>query len=230
MFLTDGLCQQRMTYQLSGLITEVRTRAKDPSFDDSLITSFLQETQDEVLNRSRFPFMEESVSDTATQSSMTYELDYDIDVILTLTITDPDTSSDVKLTYLPFQRFDEEFVNRANTGESTPVYWSHFDNEIHFQAPLDKNYGITLRYTKTPILLENPNDVPDIPARYKQLLLRGAMARVEEYRGNFDIAGLHERKVEELAEDMLVRLTTRQLTSPHKVAFNRRRNSGPWGN
>jgi hypothetical protein len=219
-----------MAYQLSDLITEVRTRAKDPSFDSSLITSYLQEAQDEVLNRSRFPFMEESVDDTATQGSLTYELDYDVDVILALTITDPDTGSDIKLTYLPFQQFDEDFVNRANYGESSPNYWSHFAGELYWQAPLNKNYGISLRYTRTPIILTNDNDVPDIPERYKQLLIRGALARVEEYRGNFDIAALHERKVEELAEDMLVRQATRQLTSPHKVAFNRRQRNDPWGN
>ena len=209
-----------MAYNLGELISDVHKRAKDTSLDTDMLTDFIQETQNQVLGRSRFPFMEESDTDTLTLGSNDLILDNEIDVILSLHLTDvndnPWTPQYVGYADF-FERYDPETSQAAH-----PTWYTIYGNTLVFQAPADANYGVSLRYLRTPSVLSLDTDEPDIPERYKELLIRGAMARVEEYRGNYDIAALHERKVEELTEDMLTRSNFRQLAQPHKARFGRR--------
>lgn len=50
-----------------------------------------------------------------------------------------------------------------------------------------------------------------IPPDFSNVLITGALAGVERHRENFDVAAVYERKVEDLAEDMLQRYGLRQL-------------------
>ncbi len=88
-----------------------------------------------------------------------------------------------------------------------------------WNVPLDRAYTVKIKYLKTPSILSLDEDVPDVPERHKELLIRGALARIEEYRDNWDIAALHQRKVEDLTEDMLVRTSTRQLATLPRARF-----------
>lgn len=63
-----------MAYQLSELVTDIKTRAKDSSLSTELVIDFIQETQDEVLNRSRYPFMEVAETETISAASFDYDL------------------------------------------------------------------------------------------------------------------------------------------------------------
>ena len=210
-----------MAYQLQDLITTVRKRAKDTKFDADLITDFINETQRSVLNRSRFKFMEELTNDTASAGSYEFELYYDLDVILSLKLVDTSTDAVYVPDYMGYAEFYEDF-DPDTAGQSIPTFYTVYGNTVVFNAPLSQSLQVRLKYLKSPITLAHDNDEPQIPEQYKELLLRGAMAHVEEYRGNFDIAGIHARKVEDLTEDMLIRTSLRQLAQPHKARFGRR--------
>lgn len=211
-----------MTYQLSTLVSEIRQRAKDNSFSDSLIISYIQETQDEVLGRYRLPYLEEVLDDAVAASSSEYELDTDeIQVILSLRLVNTSSNQVLKPTYIAYNEFFDTDVQ--TTTATRPELFTLFAKKLYFRYPLDFNYQFSLKYLRRPIQLVEGTNVPDIPVEFKEILVRGGLAGVEEFRENYDIAALHRRKVEDLSEDMVARYTTRQLITPHIARFGRSR-------
>jgi hypothetical protein len=208
-----------MTYNVSDLVASVRKRAKDPTFDEDLIIEFMQSKQDALLNHNRFPFMETSETENISASSLDLELDSEIDVLLDLKLIDADTNNVITPGYLPFGQFQELYESPETSSVATPYQFTSFSNILYWNAPVDKSYTLKMRYIRTPIRFTSGLVVPDVPERYKEILIRAGLAGVEEYRENFDIAAVHERKIEELTEDMLMRLSLRQLTTPHKARF-----------
>lgn len=209
-----------MAYDLASLITTIRKRAKDTTFDADLITDFIQSTQNTVLTRSRFPFMEVSDDDSVAAGSTDYELDNEVDVVLSLILVDADDNP-TRPEYLGYAEFYDRFDPETSSSAS-PCYYTIYGNTLIWQAPLDRAYTVNVKYLKAAATLALDTDVPAIPERFKEILIRGALAGIEDYRDNYDISAVHERKVEELAEDMLGRLSLRQLATPHKARFGRR--------
>lgn len=206
-----------MAYQLSELVADVRKRAKDTTFDGDLITDFIQATQNEVLQRSRFPFMQALDTDTVAADSTDYQLSEDLDVILSLKLVDTEDAV-WEPQYMPYAQFFESF-DPESSQPATPLFYSVFGDTVLFNAPLDRAYTVRVKYLKSPSVLSLDTDVPDVPERFKEVLIRGALARVEEFRDNYDIAALHQRKVEDLTEDMLTRTTIRQLATLPRAKF-----------
>lgn len=210
-----------MAYDLSSLITSIRRRAKDTSFDSDLITEYIQATQNEILGRSRFPFMEEAATDSVSEGDTDYQLDDEVETILSLHLIDADDNVS-KPYYVGYPEFYERY-DPETSSQASPMVYTIYGNTIIFSAPLDKAYTLNVKYLTTPNVLADDADVPAIPERFKEVLIRGALAGIEEYRGNFDLASIHLRKVEELTEDMLSRLSLRQLATPHRSSFGRKR-------
>lgn len=211
-----------MAYTLLDLKTTVKKRAKDTSFDDTLLTDYIQEAQNQVLEHYRFPFMEVSETDTASIGSYELDLYSDVEVILSLKLVYETTDSKYEPTYLAYSDFYDRFDPDTETVSSTPTYFTVFNNTIIWSAPLDKTYKVYIKYLKTPKELTVDTDVPSVPERFKEVIIRGALARVEEYRDNYDKSAIHYRKVEDLSEDMLNRLSLRQLKQSHKASFGGR--------
>lgn len=209
-----------MAYDLEMLTATVRTRIKDTTFDAALIADFLNETQREVLQRHRYPFMEVADTESLTAGTTDTQLYNDVDVVISLSLVDANDNV-VRPTYMPYREFYEEHDPDTATA-TTPYAYTVFDNTLTWQAPLDQAYTLQIKYLKAPTTLELDADEPDVPERFKEILLRGTQARVEEYRDNYDIAAIHQRKVEELTEDMLYRLSTSHLTSLPKAKFGGR--------
>lgn len=210
-----------MAYQLSDLRTTIKARAKDTDLSNTLIDDYLNATQNEVLGRRRFTFMETTDTDTLSSGSTEIELEGEVQIIDYLALTVNGTP--IELSYVPHRSFYQG-VGSATTTAGQPNTFTFYGRTIIFNCPADQSYTVTLHYTRRPSQLENDSDVPDIPLDYKELLIRGALAGVEEYRENFEIGGVHRRKVEELAEDMNLRYGLRQLiTAPRQTRRSFRR-------
>lgn len=209
-----------MAYNLGTLTTTVRNRIKDTTFDGDLIADYLNDTQREVLQRHRYPFMEVADTEALTAGTTDAQLYNDIDVVISLSLVDA-SDNVVRPTYIPYREFYEEY-DPDTASAVQPSAYTIFGDTLVWNAPLDKAYTLQIKYLKTPTVLSLDVDEPDIPERFQEILIRGAQGRVEEYRDNYDIAALHQRKVEELTEDMIYRLATRQLTSLPKAKFGGR--------
>lgn len=210
-----------MAYQLSDLISSVQQRAKDTSFSQALITEYLNETQQEVLGHRRYTFMETTDDETLSIGSREIELDAEVQTVdyLALEID----SLDHPVAYVPHRSFYEAALS---DDEGQPGYFTFFGRSILFSTPADVAYPVKLHYTRRPATLTNSTDVPDIPEDFREILIRGALSRIEEYRENYDIAALHQRRVEELTESMSLRYGLRQLiTAPRQTRRSFRRAS-----
>lgn len=216
-----------MAYQLSDLISEVQRRANDSSFSSTEITDFLNDVQREVVSRHAWPFMEKSVDGPLTVGSETYDAQTDMDVSLDAFLIDPtDTKIVYNLNYLPQDEFFEKYPNPSAQDNNIPTEWTLFAGNITFNYPPDKAYTFRQRYYKTPTALSSNTDVPEVPERYKEVLMRGMLARVEERRDNFDFAAIHRNEFENLLEDMAMRLIPRQFGTPSQLRTARTRQYG----
>lgn len=209
------------TYQLSNLISEVQRKAKDPSFSSALITDYLNDTQDDVLAGKVWPFQDAALTGTLGTGSHTYDADDDFQSLLGLSLTDPTNDATARPDYIPHRQFFDRNAAPDSATAGEPSEFTVFAGQVVFDRPADKSYTLNLRYLMRPTKLENAADVPTIPEEFKQVLVRGALAGVEEYRDNYDIAAVHRRKLEDLVENMNLRLGSRQLIRTAKATTSR---------
>lgn len=207
-----------MAYQLSDLIAEVQTKSKDSSFDSTLITYYLNDTQNSILGQRMFPFMETSVTVALGEGDTSYSYPVDLQSIVGLRLSDPvDTASYIEPDYLPHRIFFDMYPTPESYGESAPTAYTDYGRTLLWSCPLAESYSMYLRYLKRPTDLSGSTDVPALPQEFKAILVLGALAGVEEYRRNFDVAAVHRRTIEDLTEDLVLRYSPRNLTRMHKV-------------
>lgn len=201
-----------MAYNTANLIDSVLSQAKDDSFSRSLILEYLQRTQDEVLGRKRFKFNESSLEVGISAGSLTFEYDCDHQEIIQLILVN-ETDNSVHLPqYLQPNEFYDNFPDPSISPSSAPFNYTDFNGEIVFQAPLDKDYTVKMRYVESPnTLTDSTTSKLQIPQEFKNIYIKGGLAGIEQFRENFDIAALYERKVEDLADDMLGRYAPRKM-------------------
>ncbi|MWV58212.1 phage adaptor protein [Rathayibacter sp. VKM Ac-2754] len=198
-------------YNVSTLIDKVIARAKDSSFSRDLVRGYLQGTQDEVLGRHRFPLTEARLVETLYADSTTFAYDIGHQEILQVvlsSVASPATHGQPEVVE-PSAFFERNAVPDTNAA-GMPSTYTDYAGELYWDRPLDLDYTIGLRYRVAAPRLED-DAAPLIPEEFSNVLVEGGLAGVERHRENFDIASLHERKVEDLAEDMLQRYGLRQF-------------------
>lgn len=216
-----------MAYQLSDLISEVQRRANDSSYNSTEITDYLNDTQREVFNRHQFPLLEKVVDGPLTIGEPTYSLQADHDVTLDSYLIDPDNEDNTwPLHYIDHDTFFARWPNPESEDANQPMYWTTFNGSITFNCPPDKTYTFRQRYYRVPTTLTDSSDTPDVPERYKEVLIRGTLARIEERRDNFDFAAIHRNEWENLLEDMAIRLIPRQFGTAPQMRTARVRRYG----
>lgn len=214
-----------MAYNLGALVTEVQTKSKDSTFSASLIKTYIQDTIDEVLGRHRFSFSEQTLTATIADPATSYTFASTVQTITDFTYTTAaDTTQAYRPQYLPYREFLENYPDYATRTAGLPYYFTLYSNKIIFPAPLSEDIAVSILYILASPTLDDDADVPVIPVEFKQILVRGALAGIEEYRENYDQAAIHRRKVEDLTEDMLQRYGARQFVKTSKASLNRRRN------
>lgn len=216
-----------MAYTLSDLISEVQRRASDSSFSSTEITDYLNDTNREVVARHTWPFMEQSADTTLVVGTVSYSQQADYDVSLDAYLIDPDDTTQVySLKYIPQDEFFSRHPNPSTSENNIPTEWTIFAGSITFNVPPSKAYTLRQRYYKVPTTLSSSGDEPNIPERYKEVLIRGTLARVEERRDNFDFASIHRNEFENLLEDMASRLIPQQFGTPSQLRTARTRQYG----
>lgn len=207
-----------MAYNLSALITELQTKAKDSSLDSSLLTQFINDAQETVLGQQEYSFMEKSVDTTLAIGQTTASYPTDHQKSIDLVLIDPVIPTQVtSLEYLPYEAFFNAYPNPAALSNTTPTVWTDYGHTIYFNAPADKAYTFRHRYLRIPTTLVNGTDVPDVPQPFRLVLINYAMGSIEEYRDNFAFASAYGVKAENAAEDMAIRMATRQSGAPNVI-------------
>lgn len=210
-------------YNVDNLIDSILDLAKDSEIPRTRVLDYLQRIQDAVLNRRRFQFSEERLVETLSQDSTTYSYDCDHQAIVQVVLSHADVADPIVPTYLSHTLFFDRFPLPDTNTQEAPRYYTDYGGELYWNCPLDRAYTLGLRYIAASKRLEDTDDcTPAIPEEFKEIYIVGALAEVEQYRENFDIAAVHRRRVEDLEADLIARYGLRKL-QPGKAKTTRRR-------
>ena len=201
-------------YNTSALIDSVLAQSKDSDFSRDLILEYMQRTQDEVLGRQRFKFNEDVYETDLAPLDYKFSYDCDHQEIIQLILIDYSTTRPTiyQPNYLAPNEFFDIYPAPDNNTKNPPFNYTDFNGEIWFPAPLDRAYTIKMRYVERPKrLTDKTTSCPQIPVEFKDIYIKGGLAGIEQFRENFDIAGVYGRKVEDLADDMQGRYGPRKM-------------------
>lgn len=216
-----------MAYTLSDLVSRVQTRIKDTGFSSTTIKQFIDETQLDVFNEYRLPFMQTTqnytltagVADITNGSGLPTNFVQAIDLYIT------SGGLEAVLPFKDVSEVDRYYTDPADTSthpSNIPQFAYKYGETINIYPAPASAYTATLRYYKRPDELTDDADVPEIPEEFKELLVVGAAYRVFQVKDNYDKAAILENKYMELLQKLAVRYSQTQSGHATQMRINRR--------
>ena len=207
------------SYNLNGLITRIKILLDDQSYDESTIIQALNDAYFETLGEAHYQFLEKIFS-AATQKSDVLPLPKNFQSVALLTAK---LDKEIwRLNYLDYQ----DFMSHTVDSGAKDFTYTIFGNQLFYSVPdierkyededEQKFYDLRLAYLAKPVAMTKSTDVPLIPAEFGELLVLGALARLERIRGNYDFAGIHDNKKDELITNMKLRYCPRNLNNANR--------------
>jgi|SRR6478672_5337148 len=215
-----------MSYILSDIRTKVRQRIRDTSYDATEIANYLNDTQNDVFNEYRLPFMETTqdytltigTADITAGNGLPTNFVLPIDLILT------SNGYEGKLDFRDTREMDmlyPDYENSTVYPNSTPTDAYKYGQTIKVFPEPDQAYTVTLRYYKRPTLLSSDSDIPSLPSEFEEMLVVGAAYRIMQVKDNYDQAGILENKYKELLDKLVMKYSRNQVGQPTMMRINR---------
>ncbi len=217
-----------MSYITGDIVSRVQQRVRDTNYSSSEIKGYLNDTQNDVFNEYRLPFMETTQSyaltignsDLTAGSGLPSNYVQAIDLFLTT------TGQERVLEYKDVREIDNYYPDPDDTTRNTstaPRMWYYYAETIRVFPVPNQAYTLVLRYYKKPTLLSLDADVPDLPSEFEELLVVGAAYRVLQVKDNYDQAGILENKYNELLQKLVVKFSVHQVGRGTTIRINRRK-------
>jgi hypothetical protein len=211
-----------MAYQLSDVTTKVQLRVRDTGYSSSEIANYLNDTQNDVFNEYRLPFMQTTqtytlVSGTADITNgvgLPSNFVQAIDLVLT-------SDGEKVLQYIDQPSLERMYPDLADAGTGVPQYWYKYGNSIKVYPEPAAAYTVSLSYYKSPTALEDAADVPEVPSEFEELLVVGAAYRVLQVKDNYDQAGVLQNKYDEILQKLVTKYSVPQVGRPLVMRINR---------
>lgn len=215
-----------MSYTTGTIVIRVQQRIRDTGYSSTEIKSYINDTQNDVYNEYRLPFMQETqaytltpnVSDITNGAGLPTNYVQALDIVLT-------TNGREK--FLPYREVistdinnpdaDDTSVNHANV----PEYWYFYDETIKVYPVPNEAYTLNLRYYKKPTELSSDSDVPEIPSEFQEILVVGAAYRVMQVKDNYDQAAILQNKYDEILQKLVMKYSQIQVGTPTIMRINR---------
>lgn len=215
-----------MSYQTSDIVTKVQLRVRDSSYSTTEIKNYLNDTQNDVFNEYRLPFMETTQPYTLTVnvSDITNGSALPTDYVQAINLTLTTAGTEKVLTYRNVREFDSLWPDADDTTAypaNIPTDWTMYGQTPRVHPVPNSAYTVTLRYYKKPTLLSADADVPSLPSEFEELLVVGAAYRVMQVKDNYDQAGIFQNKYDELLDKLVVRYSQAQVGTPTLMRINR---------
>ena len=198
-----------MAYNLLDLQSAIQDDLKDPNFNASRLTRYINYAQLWIFNTHSFRFCQKAVSGALTIGSFQYNQQTDhqstIGGVL-IDVTNPKRVFELnKDTYRPHREFFESFPDPSSNTAAMPSAWTEYSGQLYFNCPVDKAYTFNQRYYRVPVTLAAATDVPTVPESFRELLELYAEFRAEGYRGNRDVSVMIEGQMNNMLESMVLR-------------------------
>lgn len=210
-----------MAYDLSYIRNRVlEDKLDDVEFDPGVADNFINDAQRSIFNSYELPFQEKVFNGTVplAASIVNFPSDYQVAQSMVLK-ADDGTSVDITYNYLEFREFNKRFPAPDTREAGKPTIWTSYGDKLYLSQPTDQNYTLSLFYLKTPAVLEDDSDIPEIPEEFQEVLVLGAYYRILERNEDFDQAAFVKNGdyADEVAK-MLNRLAKRQAGKPHLMS------------
>lgn len=215
-----------MAYQLSDIVTKVQQRVRDTGYSSSEIKNYINDTQNDVFNEYRLPFMETTQSYTLANgvSDITNGSGLPTNYVQAIDFTLTSTGREKVLPFRDVRQVDNFYPDPDDTTahpSNVPEFIYSYAETIRTYPKPNDAYTGTLRYYKKPTLLSSDSDVPEIPSEFEELLVVGAAYRVLQIKDNYDQAAILENKYEELLQKLVVKYSQPQIGTPTIMRINR---------
>lgn len=215
-----------MAYNLQDLITKVQRRVRDTGYSSAEITDYLNDTQNDIYNEYRLPFMQTYVDYTlfANVADITNSSGLLPDYVQAVDLSITTQGKDAQLVYKPYEEIFAEFPNpddQTAYPSTIPKYWYFYDETIKVFPTSSEDLTVRLRYYKKPTDLVQATDVPSIPSQFSELLVVGAAYRVLQVKDNYDQAGVLQNKYDELLQKLVVKFSVPQTGHALRMRVNR---------
>jgi hypothetical protein len=215
-----------VAYQLSDLISKVQRRIRDTGYSTAEITDYLNDTQNDIYNEYRLPFMQTyvdyvlfaDVPDITNGSGLLADYVQAVDLQITT------EGKEAQLIYMPYEEIFSMYPNPDDTTAyppTIPKYWYFYDETIKVFPASSENLTVRLHYYKKPAELAISTDVPSIPSQFSELLVVGAAYRVLQVKDNYDQAGVLQNKYDELLQKLVVKYSVPQTGRALRMRINR---------
>lgn len=218
-----------MAYDFLGLVNDVNARLNEVQLTSSNFadaSGFYQQGKEAVIasiryiNQSQFewPFNHVEQEDVLTSGTTRYAFPSDMKSpdMDTFRIKRDDTLNNTtrKLRILSYEEYLENYIDQEyNTSDNIldiPEYiFRTPSNEYGVVPPPKEDYTLIYEYFRFPVDLENATDVPNIPERFRHVIVDGAMYYAYLFRANTQDAIVMRDKLEEGIKDMRTMLINR---------------------
>lgn len=215
-----------MAYTLAGVVNKVQLRVRDSGYDYGEITNYLNDTVNDIYNEYRLTFMQTTQLYTVTigVSDITNGTGLPTTFVEAINLTLTTAGKESIIPYRDFTEIDDMYPDEDDPTahpKGQPLYWYYYANTIRlFPAP-DVAYTLTLRYYKRPTLLTADAQVPEVPSEFEELLVSGASYRVLQVKDQYDQAGIHQNKYDEILQKLVVRYSQHQVGRLTLMRINR---------
>jgi hypothetical protein len=215
-----------MAYTLGEIVTKVQQRVRDTGYSSTEIKNYINDTQNDIFNEYRLPFMEATqpytltagVSDITDGDGLPANYVQALDLLLT---TDDRES---RLLYRDIRDIDFNYPDADDTDAyaiGVPDSWYNYADTIRVFAVPDDAYTVSLRYYKKPTELSGDADVPEVPSEFGEILVVGAAYRVLQVKDNYDQAGILQNKYDELLQKLVSKYSYKQVGTVPRMRINR---------
>lgn len=208
-----------MDYNLAGLRQRVLVdKLDDDEFDPTIVERFINDTQRDIFNNYELSFQEKIFAGTLPSTSVMFALPTDLSQLQSAVITTPDENiTDIMGKYVDFRTFNRLYPKPSINEAGDIQVWTMYSGNMMLSRPTDKDYELTMFYTKKPKTLSLPADVPEIPEEFSELLVLGAYIRCLKRNEDFDMATYVEVEYNKELDLLVSKYGFRKSNGPIKM-------------
>lgn len=205
-----------MEHNLAGIRQRVLIdKLDDEEFDPNVVDNFINDTQRDIFNQYELSFQEKIFSGTIPAGSTMFKFPTDVAQIQAQVVTGPDGSqTNLKNSYLNFRDFFTMYPTPQGNSVGSIGAWTLYANNMLTSNPTDKEYTMTMFYIKKPQTLVLGSDVPEVPEEFSELLVLGALERVQKRNEDYDLAAQTHAEYERILVQLVTRYGGRKADGP----------------
>ena len=214
-----------MAYNIAGLAGKIRYRVRDSGYAAEEIVNYINDTQNDIFNEYRLPFMEATQAYTLNigTADITNGSDLPTNFVSPILLLLTTNGYEKRLQFRDVREMDELHPDyeASSTPNGTPTDAYKYGETIKVYPEPDQAYTVTLRYYKKPTVLSADADVPELPSEFEEMLVLGASYRILQVKDNYDQAGILQNKYDELLDKLVAKYSRNQTGMPTIMRINR---------